>query len=143
MDEMDDLNREQINDLTDVIESQSKVKTFEKNKKGIYIDERKEVLKRLYEILQITDTNKIFFSDIVERPDITYLIMGLEDDVKKYYNVSTWASFKKNVTLKNGRSLSMVKSILKDMNIDLEKLNTRIRRDPKEDMIYTTQYRIL
>jgi hypothetical protein len=135
--------KEEPNDLMNNVETNKKTKLFEKNKKGIYIDERKDVLRRLYEILQITDTNKIFFSDFVDREDITNAIMTLEEDVIKYYNVSTWASFKKNVTLKNGRSLSMVKSILKDMDIKIEKLNTRVKRNPKEDPIYTTQYRIL
>ena len=142
MDQTEVLN-EEPNDLIDNVETNRKTKSFEKNKKGIYIDERKDVLIRLYEILQITETNKIFFSDFVDREDITNAIMTLEEDIVKYYNVSTWASFKKNVTLKNGRSLSMVKSILKDMDIKIEKLNTRVKRNPKEDPIYTTQYRIL
>ena len=142
MDQTEVLN-EEPNDLIDNVETNRKTKSFEKNKKGIYIDERKDVLRRLYEILQITETNKIFFSDFVDREDITNAIMTLEEDIVKYYNVSTWASFKKNVTLKNGRSLSMVKSILKDMDIKIEKLNTRVKRNPKEDPIYTTQYRIL
>jgi len=122
---------------------EKKEKYFLKNKKRIYLDERKCVLNRLYEIIGITETNREFYSDSFDNDDISNEIYGLEPDILKYFNVSGWAAFKKLDTPLNKRPLSLVKSILKDMNIEYSSINLRIRKDPKDAPVNITQYKLL
>jgi len=122
---------------------EKKERHFEKNKKKLYIDERNDVLHRLYEIIGITDTNKEFYSDSFDKEELINQINGLENDLLKYFNVSGWSAFKKLDTPLNKRPLSLVKSILKDMNIEYSSINLRIRKDPKDAPVNITQYKLL
>lgn len=141
MEENNNLSENEID--TNNTTTQVKTKAFEKNRKYIYVEQRNEILNRIYDVLQITETNKVFFSDFVEREEIANAILELEEDIKRYFNVSTWSSFKKNVVIKNNRALSIVKSVLKDMNVLFEKYNTKKKSYPNNDIIYVTQYRII
>ncbi len=115
-------------------------KTRIKNKNKKYIDERNDVLARLYQIIGITDTNKQFSSNhIEESEEIINRIYELEPDIKKYYSVSTWPSYKKDVIVTR-RPLSIVKSLLKDMNINYETLN--VRKTYKDEIKHSTIYKL-
>jgi len=122
--------------------SNNNKKTFEKNKKKNYIDERKDVLARLYQIIGITDTNKEFYSNSFDNEEIANQIYSLEPDILLYFNVSTWPAFKKSIPVLEKRPLSIVKSLLKDMNIEITSMNIRIKKVPKEPPINITQYKI-
>lgn len=81
-----------------------------------YVEERKEVLNKLYIILGITDTNKIFyFEDITGDTVKQNQIMNLISDIKKYYNCAQWTYFK-NKDL-HEPYISIIKAVIKDMNI--------------------------
>ena len=136
MDQMDNLAEAQN------VEEQKKEKHFEKNKKRIYADERKDVLNRLYQIIGITETNKEFYSDSFDNEEISNQIIQLEGDLHKYFNISGWPAFKKLDTPLNKRPLSLVKSILKDMNIEYTSINLRIRKNPKDQPVNITQYKL-
>jgi hypothetical protein len=120
-----------------------KEKAFEKNKKRVYADERTDVLTRLYAIIGITDTNKEFYSDSFDDETIIQSILELEGDIIKYFNVSGWPAFKKMETPVAKRPLSIVKSLLKDMNVNYNAVNLRIRKNPKEQPVNITQYKLV
>lgn len=85
------------------------------SKKDKYPNERQDVLNRLYTILGITETNKIFYLDELEK-DVNKQnqIIALVPDVKKYFAYGMWSYFAKP-QLTDKRYLSLAKSIIKDM----------------------------
>lgn len=136
---MEDTN----NIMVDEINDEQPKKAFEKNKKRIYADERKELLERLYGIIGITETNKEFYSDSFDSEETINSISELESDIVKYFNVSGWPAFKKMETPVAKRSLSIVKSLLKDMNIEYGAINLRVRKNPKDQPVNITQYKLV
>lgn len=66
------------------------------NKTTNYVNERQEILERLYEIVGVTDTNKfIYLYDLEHNKNKQELILGLESDVKKYFKCGRWSYFTK------------------------------------------------
>lgn len=117
-------------------------KKFIKNKHKVFNNERKDLLNKLYNILDITNNKKTFFAPDIEDNELTNkLILDLEPDIIKYYNVSTWPAFKKNKSV-DRRVLSIVKSLFKDMNLNLVSSSIRIN-DVDNKPKYTTIYNIL
>lgn len=92
-----------------------------------YVKERKEVLDKLLKILGISETNKVFYVDDLEKDEIRQKqILDLVDDVKICFTCSGWPYFsKKNI---QKQYLSLAKSILKNQNI---KFNLRSVKDAK------------
>lgn len=126
--------------MEEVQNVEPKKKAYEKNKKKNYVDERNEVLLRLYNILGVTDTNREFSSDYIEESEErTNAIYELEPDIIKYFNVSTWSSFKKDIVISR-RALSIVKSLLKDMNVNYDALN--VRKMQKGEVKHITIYKL-
>ena len=83
-----------------------------------YEVERAELLKRILEILEITDKNKMLsLKELDENKEKQDLILSLEADVKKYFYYSRWCYFiHKNKNLKRDY-LSLLKSLLKNLNV--------------------------
>lgn len=97
-----------------------------------YANERKVVLNKLLKILDINETNIIFYvDDLKKNEDKQKQILDLVDDVKQYFVCGKWVYFaKKNVP---ESYLSLAKSILKDMNYNLSSFypkdnNTKTKR---------------
>jgi hypothetical protein len=86
-----------------------------------YSKERKEILNKLFEILEITEFNKSFsLHNMDNNPEKQQLIIDLEPDIKKYFICSRWTCMHtKNVQRK---WLSIVKYIFKDMEITINSL---------------------
>ena len=86
-------------------------------KRTKYVNERSELLKKLYFILGITDTNRIFYLDDLEKNvEKQNQILALIPDVKQYFTYGTWAYFSKPDT-QSKPYLSLAKSVIKDMGI--------------------------
>jgi hypothetical protein len=85
-----------------------------------YTIERNNVLQKLFNILEISDTNKTFFlKNLDENENKQNLIFELESDIKKYFLCSRWTYFS-NKNRKFKRSyLSLIKAIMKDLNIKM------------------------
>jgi len=85
------------------------------SKRDKYPNERQNVLSGLYNILGITETNKIFYLDDLEK-DINKQnqIIELVPDIKKYFAYGMWSYFAKP-QLTEKRYLSLAKSLIKDM----------------------------
>lgn len=85
----------------------------------LYKNQQETIINKLLEILDINDTNRIFSLHKLDNDTIKQeKILGLEDDIKKYFNCSTWSCFKHKNQI-NRRWLSFIKYLFKVMNIKL------------------------
>jgi hypothetical protein len=85
-----------------------------------YTIERNDILQKLLNILEISDTNKTFsLKNLDENETKQKLIIELESDIKKYFLCSRWTYFSnKNREFKRSY-LSLIKAIMKDLNIKM------------------------
>lgn len=88
-----------------------------------YTKERKEVLQKIFNILEITDTNKSFSlkkmdEDKIKQQNIT----DLEHDIKKYFVCSRWTYFSNKKRLSKRKYLSLIKAISKELNVKMSPL---------------------
>ena len=128
-----------IIDNNQIILDQDAKKKIIKNKNKIYANQRKELLNKVYDI--ILDNDNCFYSHVIESDDlIKHQIDQLNDDILKYFNVSTWSSFKKNIALEK-KTLSTIKSIIREMDVLTENVSGKIRVN--NIVINTTKYKIL
>ena len=83
-------------------------------------NERKEVLQKVFNILEITNSNKIIaLKKIDEDLIIQQKLVELVPDVKKYFICSKWNYFSnKNREFKRSY-LSLIKAIMKAMNVKM------------------------
>ena len=101
------------------LEEQQNKKKFEPFKRYKYVNERKELTKKLLQALKVTNENKIFDSMILDDDkDFHKFIMDIADDIKKYFNVGKWSYFINNGYKKKKPYISLTKSIFKDMKIE-------------------------
>ena len=101
-----------------------KKRTFLKHKNIKFIEERKLILNKILNIIGITETNKIFRSyDLDLNINAQKEILNLCPDILKYFSTSLWASFRSDRTITK-RYLSIIKSILKEMNINFSVTQT-------------------
>jgi hypothetical protein len=85
-----------------------------------YDSERQELLQKLYKILEISpENNKFSLKELDNNIEKQSAIIGLENDIKKYFLCSRWSYFShKNRNFKRNY-LSLVKAIMKNMNVKL------------------------
>jgi len=111
---------------------------IEHNKKFRYVNERKELTKKLLQLLKVDNNNKIFNTiDINE--DTQKAIIDMVPEIKKYFNIGQWYYFQNNKNIKDRPYLSITKSLLKDMNIFVtsEKKKRKIENKYMTLTIYT------
>jgi hypothetical protein len=85
-----------------------------------YTEERKEILQKMLDILGITATNKMFsLKELDKNEQKQKAILELESEVKKYFICSSWNYFaNKNRDFKRSY-LSLIKSVMKNLNIKI------------------------
>jgi hypothetical protein len=102
------------NDLTiNVFIDKRKIK-----KADLFIDERKNIVNQLFEIIQLRDDGgvKYFYSDdLTEDKEIK--IIELKDEIKKYFKVGAWTVYKSTIKIDN-IALSLIKNVLKHESIE-------------------------
>jgi hypothetical protein len=101
------------------------IKKSSRSKQILYEKEQKEILKKIYDITGVTDTNKmIAFYDIDSNQKKIDAIMALKDDVNKYFKVcmSSYTEIKREY-------LSILKHVLKHMKIQYLTTKKNIHRD--------------
>jgi hypothetical protein len=86
-----------------------------------FTNERKEVVQKIFNILEITPINKmISLKKLDEDNEKQNKIIELETDVQKYFISSQWNYFKnKNRDFFKRRYLSLIKAVMKDMNVKM------------------------
>ena len=82
--------------MTDILMNNQEIiiakqpRTFTKNKNKLFVKERKEILDKILNIIEITDMNKQFYSHIIDVNEYKKNeIMNLSDDIKKYFKTSS------------------------------------------------------
>ena len=89
-----------------------------KTKTELYTNERQIILNKIFEILNINDSNNTFFlKDLDNDEEKQNQILELESDIKKYYNCHLWACFVK-INMKR-KYLSIIKYVMKNMNYNM------------------------
>ncbi len=129
------------NAVDNTIENNPK-RRFTKNKKKLFISQRNAILQNIFNIIGVSNINKSFYSShIDDNEEIANQIYALEDDIIKYFNISSWPAFKKNSKLTDKKALSIVKSVMKDMNVEYVSACVRIK-DANLNTKYATLYNI-
>ena len=106
-----------------------------KNKETIFQKERKGVLAK---IIMLVGTH--FYShEIDANQELQTKVLALDDDIRKYFSVSNWSAYKPNFSVSK-RPLSIIRSVLKDMNIKYKSRPDIIRSENKQTT--TTEYTI-
>jgi len=99
--------------MTDTRQKSVKLKNYR------FVNERKEVTKKLLKILKIDQNNKTFNNlDLDTNEQAQKEILALIPDIELYFSVSTWTYFMNNNII-NKPYLSITRSLLKDMNIGI------------------------
>jgi hypothetical protein len=103
-------------------------------------NERKEVLQKVFNILEITNSNKIIaLKKIDEDLVMQQKLVELVPDVKKYFICSKWNYFSnKNREFKR-TYLSLIKAIMKDMKIKMMS-SVIVRKMEDGTLKYETHY---
>ena len=129
--------------IDNIIEGLKK-KKIEKKKNIKYPTQRNEVLGKVYEIIGVSQTKPYFRSHEIDfSDDIDQQIENLDTEIQQFFNVSSWTAYKSNNVV-NKRSLSIVRSILKDMNVQFTSATEKLINNPncKFTTIYTIQSEI-
>jgi len=105
-----------------------------------YKDERLQILNNIYKLLEIDEKNKVFKSHLIDADEnIQKQILDMSDDISKYFKVAGWPAYKNFNTER--RYLSIIKSILKDMNIKFTSISckTKFNNTTINTTIYTIE----
>ncbi len=105
-----------------------KIKKKKLNKNVRYIEERKQVLQKIYDILNITETNKLFYAFMLDQENVQNKIDEMTEDFRKYFTTSKWPSLRKN-SVANQKHIAIVRSILKEMDITYKVASYRYRNE--------------
>ena len=105
----------------------------------LYINERKMILDKIFQILNMPEENKIFFlKDLDKDEKKQHLILELESDIKKYFECHLWACFVK-ISMKR-KYLSIIKYVMKNMNCNMIAKRKLIKIDDSEKKHQETFY---
>lgn len=116
--------------------NQNKV-VYKKNIK--FKNEQNIILLKIYEILNLNEQNKLFYSHTLDNDILMQnKIMDLREDIGNYFKVSSWVVFKKN-TIVEKPYLSIIRSVLKNMKIEYSCSSCKIKNNDKQ-YINTTIY---
>ena len=106
--------------------------------KQINIDKQKEVLDKIYKILNINEENKTFsLKELDENVDKQNAILGLEGEIKEGFCSSKWTCFRRDIKRK---WLSIVKNVMKEMDVKFISSNKAFKNETgkfENVMIYT------
>lgn len=108
-------------------------------KKEQYVNERKEVIMEIYNLLKINDKNKTFILYEIENSDeIKMKINDLDSRIKKYFKVGNWNYYIQKNKTSTSPIIGLLRALLKDNDIDLTKKDISIMVDGKRHR--TTKY---
>lgn len=99
-----------------------------RKKNYLFSKERSDILNK---ILLLTST-KINSRNVESNANIKQELDIIIPDIKKYFSTSNWPAFKPNTTKKH---ISLIKSILNDMNINYETIILRTNLNNKSSTV--------
>jgi len=104
-----------------------------------YDKERKEVLNKMFQILEINESNnKFLLHELDADIDKQNKILELEPDIKKIFICGTWSCFK-DPTIKR-RYLSFIKNTMKTMGYSIISARRNVKVD--DEIIGAVVYHI-
>jgi hypothetical protein len=109
----------------------------DKHKK--YILERGEIVRKIYRIIGLEEKDYFYSHTINNSEEIQKEILNLSEEIIKYYATSTWSGFKNDLV--ENKAMSIIKSILKDDNINVISKQEKIIVGKRS--VTTTLYRII
>ena len=90
-------------------------------KSDIYYTNRVQVIEALDKILCLTQDNRLICINDIDKDDKKISeIKALEEDIKKFFNYSSWSYFKND----KKSYVSLLKSVYKDMNYTVVTMST-------------------
>lgn len=111
------------------MESDKNINTKKLTKKDIkFVNERIDILQKIYDILGITESNKTFFICHLN-DDKKNKIDELIGDIKKYFNTSNYPSLRSNSTTDKNKHIAIIRSIFKDLNINFTRSSCVMKND--------------
>lgn len=120
----------------DVIKEKNMGGRTPKNQK--YAQERKDVLEKTLQILNITKDSNIFYVSDLENDDHKKeLLNNLIDDIKKYFSYGMWTFFAKSDI--PFPYTTLVRAIFRDMDVKFDSVSIR---NNKTNKIYKQGYLI-
>ena len=106
-----------------------------------YTQERNELVQKLYNILEITETNKmISLTELDENKKKQQSIIELVPEIKKYFLCSRWTYFSCKDRECKRDYLSLIKAIFKDIKIKLIPTVTKKKIDENTTLTNTFYY---
>ena len=103
-----------------------------------YDNERKEILNKIFNILEINEKNNTFLlHELDTNIDKQNKILELESDIKKYFICGNWTCFVHNDVKR--KSLSLIKYLIKDMGLLVMSKRMLIKKEgsePYRDTVY-------
>jgi hypothetical protein len=119
-----------INNLDDTICKKKKMGSIPKSTK--YEKERKEILNKIMEILEITDDNMKFYLYDIDNDEIKKEnIMQLKDEISTYFTSKTSSVFRKADGETKRPYLSLIRLVFKQMGYEVIVTLKSIKRNNK------------
>jgi hypothetical protein len=95
-----------------------------------FTNERKEILQKIFNILEISDNNKtLSLKKLDEDENKQKSIIELENDIKKYFVCSRWTYFSNKKREFKRNYLSLIKAIMKDLDVKMISSTLIIKTD--------------
>jgi hypothetical protein len=89
-----------------------------KTKQNKYILERKQIIDKIFDILEINNNNKYFnINELDENINKQNEILNLKDEIHTYFLTGNWKCFKKGIEI-DRPYLSIIKHIFRHENIN-------------------------
>ena len=108
-----------------------KIELFEK--------ERKEILRKIFDIIGVTEENNAFIlKEIEKNPTTQKSILELVPSIKKYFNCGKWNYFSGN-NVKNPAT-SIIRSVLKDMGYSIDYKSKQKKLDNGKTIKFMVHY---
>lgn len=105
--------------------------------------EQKEILEKIYNLLEINENNKSFILYEIEKDkNKINEILSLKDDARKYFNAGNWSIFQNYENKREEKEyIILIRGILKALN--KEYIATSIKVKENEKWINTRKYVII
>ena len=98
--------------------------------------DKKIILEKLYAILKINNNNMIALKDLDKNKEQQEAILNLTQDAKKCFNYKDWTYFRNKKRVIKRIYLSVMKSILKEMDIEIIITAVRNKNTNKNETFY-------
>jgi hypothetical protein len=90
------------------------------SKKEKYEEEQKNIVRKLNEILGLNEkNNKFILEELKQDEEKQKQIIGLEEDVKKYFAYSNWGYFRNENITNDTKTISLTRAIYKNSGYDI------------------------